>query len=204
MRTSSESAPHRGSGARIRGRRLPETLTGEEQRRLLMQPNAAAPTGLRNLCMMQVMLDAGLRSVELLNLRVRDIEWMAGKLTVKEGKGNKDRVLWLNEDALDRLREWRERRPAPSEYLFTTLHGKPVMSNYYRKTVKRYARKAGIPKDVHPHTLRHTFATDLYRETKDIRLVQTALGHADVSTTMIYTHIVDEDLEDAMKTFRRN
>ena len=150
-----------------------------------MQPNAAAPTGLRNLCMMQVMLDAGLRSAELLNLRVRDIEWMAGKLTVKEGKGNKDRVLWLNEDALDRLREWRERRPAPSEYLFTTLHGKPVMSNYYRKTVKRYARKAGIPKDVHPHTLRHTFATDLYRETKDIRLVQKALGHADVSTTMI-------------------
>jgi integrase/recombinase XerD len=196
MRNSSETAP--------RGRRLPETLTDDEQRKLLMQPNAAAPTGLRNLCMMQVMLDAGLRPSEVLNLRVRDIDWMAGKLTVRQGKGNKDRVLWLNEDALDRLREWRERRPETSEFLFTTLQGKPVMGNYYRKTVKRYARKAGIPKDVHPHTLRHTFATDLYRQTKDIRLVQKALGHADVSTTMIYTHIVDEDLEDAMKTFRGN
>ena len=70
--------------------------------------------------------------------------------------------------------------------------------------MKRYAVKAGIPKDVHPHTLRHTFATDLYRQTKDIRLVQKALGHADVSTTMIYVHLVDEDLEDAMKTFRRD
>ena len=88
MRNSSETAP--------RGRRLPETLTDDEQRKLLMQPNAAAPTGLRNLCMMQVMLDAGLRPSEVLNLRVRDIDWMAGKLTVREGKGNKDRVLWLN------------------------------------------------------------------------------------------------------------
>jgi integrase/recombinase XerD len=203
MRTSSESAP--------RGRRLPETLTGEEQRQLLMQPNPAAPTGLRNLCMMQLMLDAGLRTSEVLKLRVRDIDWMSGKLTVVRGKGDKDRVLWLNEDALDRLREWRERRPeqppkasAEPGFLFTTLRGDPVRDNYYRKTVKRYAVKAGIFKDVHPHTLRHTFATDLYRETKNIRMVQKALGHADISTTMLYTHIVDEDLEDAMRTFRRN
>ncbi len=196
MRTSSESAP--------RGRRLPETLTAEEQRQLHMQPNPDAPTGLRNLCMMQVMLDAGLRTSEVLHLRVRDIDWMSGKLTVVQGKGDKDRVLWLNEDALDRLREWRERRPEGSEFLFTTLRGQRVRDNYYRKTVKRYAVKAGIPKDVHPHTLRHTFATDLYRQTKDIRLVQKALGHADVSTTMIYVHLVDEDLEDAMKTFRRD
>ena len=69
--------------------------------------------------------------------------------------------------------------------------------------VERYCKKAGIPKDIHPHTLRHTFATDLYRETKNIRLVQKALGHADLSTTMIYTHIVDDELEDALKTFRR-
>ena len=87
--------------------------------------------------------------------------------------------------------------------LFTTLEGKLLSDRYLRVMVKRYGTKAGVLKDVHPHTLRHTFATDLYRETKNIRLVQKALGHADLSTTMIYTHIVDDELEDALKTFRR-
>lgn len=70
--------------------------------------------------------------------------------------------------------------------------------------VKRYAAKVGIDKDVHPHTLRHTFGTDLYNQTKDIRLVQKMLGHADLSTTMIYTHIIDDDAEEAMKSLRLN
>ena len=72
-----------------------------------------------------------------------------------------------------------------------------------RKMIKKYAKKAGINKKISPHTLRHTFATDLYRESKNIRLVQKALGHSDLSTTMIYTHIMDDELEQALKTFRK-
>ncbi len=141
-------------------------------------------------------------------LKVNDLDWMSGKLKVKQGKGKKDRILWLNPQALEVLRKWREKRPRradgrPTELLFTTLEGKLLSDRYLRVMVKRYAKKADIPKDIHPHTLRHTFATDLYRETKNIRLVQKALGHADLSTTMIYTHIVDDELEDALKTFRR-
>ena len=185
-----------------KGRTLPAVLTLEERTALLNQPNRRAPTGLRNLCLLHVMLDAGLRAAEALAVRGRDVEWMSGKVTVRQGKGKKDRILWLNDIALEALRQWRERRPIPATRLFTTLQGTPIYSAYLRVMVKRYARKAGISKDVHPHLLRHTFATDLYRATKNIRLVQKALGHADLSTTMIYTHLVDEELEDALKTFR--
>jgi integrase/recombinase XerD len=86
--------------------------------------------------------------------------------------------------------------------IFTTLAGKPVSVRYVQAAVKRYTARAGITKSVPPHALRHSFATDLYRETKDIRLTQKALGHANLATTQIYTHLVDEDLEAALKSFR--
>jgi integrase/recombinase XerD len=182
---------------------VPEVLTAEERAALLKQTTPRYPTGLRNRCLMLVMLDCGLRAREALQLEGRDIEWQSGKLKVRQGKGKKDRVLWLNEAALEWLRRWRERRPRAGTLLFTTLAGAPLRDNYLRAMVKRYGLKAKIAKDVHPHMLRHTFATDLYRETKNIRLVQKALGHASLGTTMIYTHIVDDELEDALRTFRR-
>src|ERR1044071_4912188 len=185
-------------------RKIPEVLSEEERDRLLRQPNKRYTTGLRNLCMMRLVLDAGLRASEVLKLAVNDIDWMSGKLKVREGKGKKDRILWLNEEALDLLRKWRERKPTGSNLLFTTLKGEELYDCYLRVAVKRYAKKAGIVKDVHPHTLRHTFATDLYRETKNIRMVQKALGHSDLSTTMIYTHIVDEEMENALRNFRQD
>ena len=185
-----------------RGRKLPEVLTPAERILLLIQPSKRATTWLRNHGLITVMLDAGFRGAEVLNVRVQDVEWMSGKLTVKQGKGKKDRVLWLNEFAMEMLRRWKEKRRVQGALLFTTLQVQPIYSQYLRFMVKRYARQAGIPKDVHPHMLRHTFATDLYRATKNIRLVQKALGHADLFTTMIYTHLVDEELEDALKIFR--
>ena len=185
-----------------RPKRLPEVLTDNEQVRLLEQPNPKCKTGLRNLCMIRIMLNIGLRASEVIFLKVKDVEWMSGKVYVRQGKGNKDRVLWLGEEDLELLRQWREVKPE-SEYLFTTLKGDTLNDRYLRAMVKRIGEQAGISKDVHPHMLRHTFATDLYRETKDIRLVQKALGHSDLSTTMIYTHIVDEELEQALKFFRR-
>ncbi len=108
---------------------------------------------------------------------------------------------------MELLRTWRERQARDvtgnPAHVFTTLAGKPVSPRYVQAMVARLAAKAGIKKRVHPHTLRHTFATDLYRETSKIRLVQKALGHSDLSTTMIYTHIFDEELEDALKSFRQ-
>ena len=183
-------------------KRLPETLNELEIRALLSQPNKRARTGLRDLAMIRLMLNAGLRASEVLSLTVRDINWRSGKLTIKRGKGDKDRVVWLNEDDLEILRSWKEKKPE-SRLLFTTLAGQKIKDRYLRAMVKRRAKKAGITKDVHPHTLRHTFATDLYRDTKNIRLVQKALGHAALSNTMIYTHIYDEELESAMKSFRK-
>ena len=103
---------------------------------------------------------------------------------------------------LEIIQAWRGKKPE-SKLLFTTLGGKKINDRYLRAMVKRRVKKAGVTKDVHPHTLRHTFATDLYRDTKNIKLVQKALGHAALSNTMIYTHIHDEELESAMKSFRK-
>lgn len=182
--------------------KLPEILSSEEQESLLAQPNKGCPTGFRNYCLMRVMLDVGLRSSEVIELKIQDINWTTGRLKVRQGKGQKDRMLWINEDLLEFLGEWRESRPVQVSSLFVTLKGEAIQARYLRAMIKRLGKKAGIQKDVHPHMLRHTFATDLYRETKNIRLVQKALGHSDLSTTMIYTHIVDDELEGALKTFR--
>lgn len=187
--------------------RIPEVLTSEEQTALLKQPNRRYPTGQRNHLLLKLMLDTGLRLSEAVNLRWKDIDLNTGKMIVRQGKGRKDRTLWIGYEDLKLLRKWRQRQDkavkAKTGYVFTILAGDRVLPRYVQQMVKRYATKAEITKDIHPHTLRHSFATDLYRETGKIRLVQKALGHANLSTTQIYTHIVDEELEDALKSFRQ-
>lgn len=179
-------------------RRLPEVLTRAEARALLATPNPAYPTGQRDRCMLKLMLNSGLRASEVLNLTWREVDVHTGKLTVRRGKGGKDRQLWVNDDVLEQMRAWRARSPV-SPYCFPTLKGTRIYDAALREMVKRRGIKAGITKDVHPHMLRHTYATELYRETKNIRLVQKALGHASLATTMIYTHLVDDEMEDAMR-----
>ncbi|MFW5686804.1 MAG: tyrosine-type recombinase/integrase [Halanaerobium sp.] len=167
-------------------------------------------TGQRNYTLLKIMLDTGLRLSEAINLKWKDIDLISGKLMVREGKGKKDRTLWISEEDLNLIQEWKERQvkkigklPA---HVFTSTSkgsmGNKMNLRYIQDMVKRYAKKAGIDKDISPHTLRHSFATDLLRETKNIRLVQKALGHSDISTTMVYTHIVDEELEGALKNLR--
>ncbi|MFC2108519.1 tyrosine-type recombinase/integrase [Candidatus Bipolaricaulota bacterium] len=189
-----------------RGRKLPEVLTTQEQAALLNQPNPRYPTGERNRLMMSVMLNTGLRLSEATGLQWRDLDLNSGKLFVRQGKGAKDRVLWVGSHDLLLLRQWKERQAATaagfSGHVFTTLDGKPVSGRYVQQMVKRYAVKAEIEKNIHPHTLRHTFATDLHRESRNIRLVQKVLGHADLSTTMIYTHVHDEEVATALKSLR--
>jgi len=189
-----------------RGFKIPEILTTEEQQALLGRPNPRYPTGERNRLIMQIMLNTGVRLSEAINLRWTDVNLTTGKLMVRSGKGNKDRSLWLSEADLAAVRQWRERQAVDAGgecvHVFTTLDGGPLCARYVQRMVRRYSEQVGIAKSVHPHTLRHSFGTDLYRETKDIRLTQRALGHASIATTQIYTHIVDEQLEEALKTFR--
>ncbi len=181
--------------------KLPEILDDQEQAALLLAPNQKAPTGCRNHAILKVMLDAGLRASEAISLKEGDINWRSGQLTVRCGKGGRDRTLWINSSCLEALEAWRKIKPA-STYLFCTLNGGVMCGRYVREFVKRYARKKGLQKDVHPHTLRHTFATDMLSKTSNIRIVQKALGHKSIVTTTIYTHIVDHQLESAMKNFR--
>jgi site-specific recombinase XerD len=150
------------------------------------------------------MLNTGLRAAEVLNIKTRDIDWSTGKLMVRQGKGKKDRSSWIGEEDLALLQRWviKKARLPESAWLFTSRDGKLIQTRYLRYMVKRLAKKAGISKDVHPHTLRHTFATDLYRQTKNLRLTQKALGHSQITSTMIYTHIIDDELEDALKNLR--
>lgn len=182
----------------MKSKKIPQVLEAHERELLLRQPNKRYLTGLRNFAILKVALNTGMRSAELCSLRIDHIDWVSGRVTVRQGKGRKDRAgLRLNPDILELLTKYRERRGGSSPLMFTTLDGKKLSDRYLRAMVARYAAKAGITKHIHPHTLRHTFATELYRRTKDIRLVQDVLGHNWISTTMIYTHIGNDEAEAA-------
>ena len=180
-------------------RRIPDVLTGEERAALLKIPNPRYISGLRNRCLLQVMTDTGLRCAEAIKLKPGDIKWKENRLIVREGKGGDDRALPLNQDLLGWLKRWQEARPKGAKTFFTTIKGGKLSDRYVRKMVERYAERACIAdKHVHPHTLRHSFATETYRKTKNLRLTQKMLGHKSISTTMIYTHVSDEEAETAM------
>ena len=168
----------------------------------------APDAGLRNKALVSVMLYAGLRASEALTLKVRDITWTgdeAGKVHVKEGKGKKDRILYLNAPSLELLKLWRNRRyDHTSKLLFTTRDGTLLATRWLRKMVATYAGRACIEKRVHPHTLRHTFATNLYRSSgHNLRVVQLALGHSSIQTTEIYTHIANDEVGEEMRKLRQ-
>ena len=186
-------------------KKIPDVLTLDEQERLLNQCNLRYITPQRNQTMIQLLLNTGLRLAELTNLKWNDIDLMTGQLKVVEGKGLKDRILWLNEETLSMLGKWKQRQFkewGKSHLVFTTRTLRPLDGKAVRSMIKTYSDKAGIKKHITTHSLRHTFASDLLRDTKNIRIVQKALGHADISSTQIYTHIVDEELEEALKSFR--
>ncbi len=188
---------------RRRPRRIPEVLEPHEQQQLLSQlepPNTLLK--LRNLAMLRVLLNCGLRSAELCSLQTRNINFQTGEIKVR-GKGNKERILWAGDDDLRLLRDWLAQRPSGSPMVFTSLDGtRPICSRWLRKLLPRLAAQAGIDKRVHVHTCRHSFASDLLRQTKNIVLVQAALGHASINTTVIYTHISNPELMDAMRELR--
>lgn len=182
-----------------RPKKLPKVLSAEEQAAFLAQFNTRYASPMRNLCMVSLMLEAGLRCGEVVALRPEHLDMTTCRLVVREGKGAKDRVLWISDGLRDLMGEWLQRKPE-SPWLFPTRDGGQVSTRYMRQMVKEKARRAGVQEweKLSPHSLRHTFATDLLRET-NLRLVQTALGHSDISTTTLYTHIADPELESAMR-----
>ena len=186
-----------------RRKKLPEVLNSYEASKLLSIPNPRFPTGLRNLVMMTVMLNIGLRISEVSNLKPGQLNLTENKLGVVNGKGGVDRDLIIpNGYTTELLKKWKDRRPK-GEYFFCTLKGGQVSTRYIHLAVKRYVLKAGINKNVSPHTLRHSFATEFYRQTKDLETLRMILGHSNILTTQIYVTLANEEVKAAMNGFRQ-
>jgi len=176
------------------GRKLPDYLTVDEVDRLLVAPDRRTPRGLRDAAMIEVLYASGLRVSELVKLRLRDLNFDAGYL-MATGKGRKERLVPVGEAALQAVRAYVEgARPTFAgsrsvDTLFLTHHGRAMTRQGFWKLLGRYARAAGIRKRISPHKLRHSFATHLVERGADLRAVQAMLGHADIGTTEIYTHV---------------
>lgn len=187
------------------GRRLPRTLSEEEVLRLIATPDISKLRGLRDRSMLSLVYAAGLRVSELIGLELGDIDLERGLLAAF-GKGKKRRLVPIGRVALDHLEAYlnayqeqqrgkRSPRASPnsnSSVVFRSPRGGPLTRQAFWKIVRRYARAAGIAGAIHPHQLRHSFATHLLVHGADLRSVQALLGHKDVSTTEIYTHVSQE------------
>ena len=180
--------------------RVPKTLTEAQVDALLAAPEVEQPLGLRDRAMLELMYASGLRVSELVQARSVHLGLAEGVLRVL-GKGARERLVPFGEEAHAWLVRWlREGRPAllgarTSDALFVTVRGTAMTRQMFWKLVKRYAQVAGITVPITPHTLRHAFATHLLNHGADLRAVQMLLGHADISTTTIYTHVARERLE---------
>lgn len=180
---------------------LPRTLSVEEVARLLEKPKAT-PAGLRDRALLEVLYGAGLRASEVLRLRLQDIDLDVGFVRAI-GKGDKERVVPLGRKALEALHLYNERgRPflggpgtLKAAELFLNVRGRRLSRQGLHQLIKHYVHEAGLPDDVSAHTLRHSFATHLLEGGADLRAVQEMLGHADLSTTQIYTHITTSHLQ---------
>jgi integrase/recombinase XerD len=177
-----------------RGLQLPKALTGAEVEAILGAPSGGGPEAIRDRAMLETMYAAGLRVSELVGLPIGGVNFEVGFLKVT-GKGSKDRLIPLGQAALSAIREYLEasrplllkQRESPA--LFVTRRCAGMTRQGFWKIIGKYARKAGIKKGISPHMLRHSFATHLLEHGADLRSVQMMLGHADISTTQIYTKV---------------
>jgi integrase/recombinase XerD len=186
--------------------RLPDVLSPQDMNRLLEQPGLSNPSAVRDAAILELMYAAGLRVSELVNLTMNSINWQAGYVVVM-GKGRKERVVPVGRSAYDLLKIYVEEarsdlvKGKSTNSLFLNRSGKLFSRQGLWKLVKKYSRLAGLEDKVHPHTFRHTFATHLLEGGADLRAVQVMLGHADISTTQIYTHVTRERLKAVHKQY---
>ena len=182
---------------------LPKFLNQTDMENLIAVPNVSTEIGLRNRAILELMYACGLRVSEAVNLKLSDIDVDAGILTCT-GKGGKTRRVPMGKSAVEWLKKYlivrREKENVEINNIFISFLGKPINRQEIFKFIKEYAKEIGL-QDVSPHTLRHTFATHLIQNSADIRSVQQMLGHADISTTQIYTHITDAHLRKTYEKF---
>jgi len=179
--------------------RLPDTVSKEEMNLILSQPGEETPKAQRDSAMLELLYATGLRVSELAGLTMNSINWQVGFLTVM-GKGGKERVVPIGKTAYDSVRRYvDEARPKlvksrTTDVLFLNRFGGAFTRQGLWKIIIHYVRKAGLQKNVHPHTFRHSFASHLLEGGADLRAVQVMLGHSDISTTQIYTHVTRDHL----------
>ena len=187
-------------------RRLPPVLTLPEVEELLRQPDPGTLLGLRDRAILELLYASGLRVSELTGLRLSDLFPDQGLLRCF-GKGRKERLVPVGKQALRCVQAYVSgaryaiAKRDPGDVLFVTLRGRGLSRKTVWKLLRAYAKKAGIAKPIHPHTLRHSFATHLLENGADLRAVQEMLGHVDIATTEIYTHLDQEYLREVHKTF---
>ncbi len=183
------------------GRSLPKSLTEPEVEALLSAPVVTDPLGSRDRAMLEVLYATGLRVSELVSLRVAQVNMNQGVVRVL-GKGNRERLIPLGEEAVRWLKSFLDGPRGEilldrsTDSLFPTRRGERMTRQAFWHIIKRYARKAGVDRELSPHTLRHAFATHLLNHGADLRVVQMLLGHSDLSTTQIYTHVARERLKE--------
>ncbi|TXH05335.1 MAG: site-specific tyrosine recombinase XerD [Nevskiaceae bacterium] len=182
-------------------RRLPKTLSEGDVTRILEAPDTDTELGLRDRAMLELMYASGLRVSELVLVELPRINVQQGVVQVL-GKGGRERLVPMGEWAMDWVRRYLDHaRPllaqgAASDWLFITARGGPMTRHNFWHLIKRYAAQAGVTAPLSPHTLRHAFATHLLEHGADLRAVQSLLGHADLSTTQIYTHVTQQRLRE--------
>ncbi|HJN01633.1 MAG TPA: site-specific tyrosine recombinase XerD [Nitrospinota bacterium] len=186
--------------------RIPTVLTLKEVDSLLNQPYTKTALGLRDKAMLEILYAAGLRVSELVSLRTNDINLQSGYL-VSTGKGSKERIIPIGESARIKTEEYLNNvRPqllkgSKMPELFLSRFGRKMTRQAFWKIIKKYALSAGIKTNLSPHSLRHSFATHLLAGGADLRAVQQMLGHADISTTQIYTHVMKDRLREVYDKF---
>ena len=196
-----DSDPTATLSAPRRARKLPHVLTRGEIDRLLAQPRGTEPADLRDRALLELMYASGLRASEATGLELGDVD-LDERVLRARGKGSKERVVPIGAAAVSALRIYLERgrprlvRGGPEAHLFVNFRGGSLTRQGLYKIVRRHALTAGLADRMSPHTLRHTFATHLLAGGCDLRSVQEMLGHADVSTTQLYTHLSSERLKD--------
>jgi integrase/recombinase XerD len=183
------------------GRSLPKSMSEPEVESLLSAPTVTDPLGHRDRAMLEVLYATGLRVSELVSLKVTQVNMQQGVIRVL-GKGNRERLIPLGEEAVSWLQAFMAGPRGEilldrnTDSLFPTRRGDRMTRQAFWHIIKRYARKAGVDRELSPHTLRHAFATHLLNHGADLRVVQMLLGHSDLSTTQIYTHVARERMKD--------
>jgi len=188
-------------------RNLPKILSLQEVEKLLETPKLTSPFGLRDKAMLELLYATGIRVTEMINLNLTDAHLTMGFIRCY-GKGNKERIVPIGRAATEAIMNYVEKgrtklmnKKEPTEALFINHHGKRITRQGFWKNLKKIALEANIKSELTPHTLRHSFATHLLENGADLRAVQEMLGHADISTTQIYTHVTKTRLKDVYNQF---